>query len=699
MTGRRGSAVRHAHLPVRRAAALPLRSIAIPKVFELFFSLWFFWLVLETHPSAKRFLAAAARTARLLGGMPLLLAIAGGAGAYGLTHRHLLSRLVTNDVSHAHRLVAVAYLAVAFVAIAAVYLFAARKLRERDGAAPPPAAFRPLREWMSFLLASPFAAVLLTPDIESDSPITTSLLILAASLLVVPTLRKIAGLGARGAGAPPGLLERHLPLVIALALGAAYAVVVSVYAINNYHALKTRTWDLAIYANVMYQSSHGVPMGCSIMEGGYHNSAHFDPILLLLALFYRLYPHTEYLLVAQSVWCALGVLPAFLLGRHHLRSAWAGTAMAAVWVLNPALQGANLLDFHSLTLVATPLLLALYFLETGRTKAYLATLAILLLIREDVSLMMSLVGVALIIDRERRTARLGALTILVSLAYVIVAKLLFMNASGVFNEGDDSYGYSYYFTFMIPNKLGLTDYLITLATNPVHTLLQALSAEKIDFVLKMLAPLLFLPLVAPRWRILLLYGVVSILFSSREYMYTIHYQYPMPILPTLVALAPAGIRRLEDRGLLAMPPLGRAGALGVAGGVLFASLLACLKLGALPTNGEFFKIYRSLDAEQAERHAAVERMAARIPEDASVQASLSVCAYVANRRDLFVLAFRKPERPVDFLLINSRDLKKKFEHLKGVYAEKERSGELVVIDSHGTIKLYGNTKSARWRRD
>jgi uncharacterized membrane protein len=227
----------------------------------------------------------------------------------------------------------------------------------------------------------------------------------------------------------------------------------------------------------------------------------------------------------------------------------------------------------------------------------------------------------------------------------------------------------------------------------------ALTPDKVDFILKMLVPFLLLPLAAPRWRVLLLYPVVSILFSTREYMYTIHYQYPMPALAALAALAPAALERLETRGFWKVAPIGRPRALALAGAVLLASALACLKLGAFPTNGEFFKIYRTLDAEQEMRHAAVERMAARIPEDASVQASLSVCAYVANRRDLFVLSFRKPERPVDFLFINTKDLKNKFEHLKDDYARKERSGSLVVVDSYGTIKLYKNMKSARWRRE
>jgi len=639
-------------------------------------------------------LRGVAGVVRLLGGMPLLLAIAGGAGAFAATHRGLLIKLSTNELKHADRLVALAYLLAAFVAISALYLIAARRLRIRDGVRPAPGAFRPIRRWLSFLFGLPFAAVLLTPEIEKNSPITTSILILCAALLFVPTARMLIE-RFPASKAPPSRWRRHLPLAIALALGAAFAVVMSVYAINNFHALKTRTWDLAIYVNVLFQSSHGNPMGCSIMKGGYHNSAHFDPILLFFSLFYRLYPKAEYLLVAQSVWCALGVLPAYLLGKHHLRSSLAGIAMAAVWVLNPALQGADLLDFHSLTLVATPLLFALYFLEVGRIKSFLVTLPILLMVREDVSIMMSLVGLALIVAKEKRNVRLGVLTIAVSLAYVVTAKIVFMNASGVFNDGEGSYGYAYYFSFMIPKGRGFADYVITILTNPIHVILNALTMEKIDFIFKMLMPLLFLPLAAPRWRILLIYGVVSILFSSREFMYTIHYQYPMPVLPVLVALTPSAIERLSERGFSTFKPLGRPRALALVAGVLLASILACLKLGAFPTNAAFLEIHRALSGEQKLRYDRVEAMAAKIPADASVQASLSVCAYVANRRSMYVLSFAKPEKPVDYLFIDSKDLRGKHAHYKKDYPAMEKSGELAVIDSYGTIKLYKNTKASR----
>ena len=39
---------------------------------------------------------------------------------------------------------------------------------------------------------------------------------------------------------------------------------------------------LGYYDNIFFQSIHGKPLGCSMIKSGYHGSAHFDPLLVLL---------------------------------------------------------------------------------------------------------------------------------------------------------------------------------------------------------------------------------------------------------------------------------------------------------------------------------------------------------------------------------------------------------------------------------
>jgi len=58
----------------------------------------------------------------------------------------------------------------------------------------------------------------------------------------------------------------------------------------------------------------------------------------------------------------MGVVPAYLLARGRLDSRLAGVALAAMYAVYPALHGANMYEFHSLTLLSPLVLTLLYFL-------------------------------------------------------------------------------------------------------------------------------------------------------------------------------------------------------------------------------------------------------------------------------------------------------------------------------------------------
>src|SRR5690606_38669826 len=102
---------------------------------------------------------------------------------------------------------------------------------------------------------------------------------------------------------------------------------------------------------------------------------------------------------------------------HALDSRFAGLVTAAAYGLHPALHGPNLYEFHSLTLVAPPMLWALFFLETKRFKSYWATFALLLLVREDVSLLLAFVGVYALLRDDKAHHRAGWVTLGICLFY------------------------------------------------------------------------------------------------------------------------------------------------------------------------------------------------------------------------------------------------------------------------------------------
>ena len=67
---------------------------------------------------------------------------------------------------------------------------------------------------------------------------------------------------------------------------------------------------------------------------------------------------------------AVGAVPLYWLARQQLNS-WAGLVFAAVYLLFPALQGANLFEFHPVTLATGFLPFAYWYLKQGNFGRFL----------------------------------------------------------------------------------------------------------------------------------------------------------------------------------------------------------------------------------------------------------------------------------------------------------------------------------------
>ena len=613
---------------------------------------------------------------------PTVVAVALGATLFAATHADLLPAMFENKLTADERRVGLVYLAGSLVAIAAFYL-GALVVRHRDHWPPGFERAAHLHPYLSFVLSGPAIVALTEPKIETQHQWRTWLYIGLAVLAWWPTLRALSS-DWKGWQPRRILSDRQrdaVSLVAVFGLWAAYAWVFANLAINTHHGFHMRLIDLGIYDNVFFQSSHGRPLGCSFLRGGTHVTAHFDPILVILSPLYRLWPRAEFLLTLQAVWCGAGVIAAYLIGRHQLNSRVWGLVWAVVYAVHPALHGANLYEFHSLTLLFTPLLFALYFLLSGKLRLYFVMLAVLLIVREDVSLVLCFVGLYALISGEPGYKRAGWITILVSLVYLVVAKTVFMSAPGLLNQGPGAYGYHYYYKDMIPNGLAEIDFFTTLLTNPAFVVALVAREAKIHYLLVIFAPLLFLPAWAGRARVMLLYGFIFILLASRTAVYSTHFQYSAVLLPVAIALAPLGLRLLrearpKDTGLTTV----------IMGCVLVASLLVSWKHGAVLENssfrGGFRPIVRTWTEPLQERYDSFLELVSVIEPDASVSATDRVGAHVSNRAEVHRL---DQNIDTDYLLVDTSDLRGRN---KASLQRREKAGKVELIEHTGRWRLY-----------
>jgi hypothetical protein len=207
--------------------------------------------------------------------------------------------------------------AISVLALGAYYLYRFRR-SQRSGFRGMMKTCRSCNGTLLPLLALPSLSALRVPRVESEAPFFTLLLIALATLPIAAGVYRWAGQMMR---ATRSIRLKRAPELILILLATGYTALVSYYAILNHRYLRVPSFDLAIYDNLVWNTSHGNFLVSQLLRGGTHMSAHFDPILAALAPFYLIRPDAETLLTLQSAWLASGVLPLFLLASkvQHVR--------------------------------------------------------------------------------------------------------------------------------------------------------------------------------------------------------------------------------------------------------------------------------------------------------------------------------------------------------------------------------------------
>jgi len=400
-----------------------------------------------------------------------------------------------------------------------------------------------------------------------------------------------------------------------------YIAFFSALSVAHHEAFETLAFDLGNYDQAVWNTIHGRLFRLSNVEGLTTRLAmHVEPILLPVSLFYLIYSSPKTLLVLQTVIVTLGAWPVYLLAREKMQSEFGGVVFALAYLLFPALEAANLFDFHAVTLAPAFLLWAFYFLEK-RVYPWSFIFAILAMsCKEDIPLLVALMGAyAFLLKRERR---FGALMVGVALAWFYVA-----------------------FYIIIPhtNPVGESQYLVYYehwGDNPVEIALAVvnpsfwnivLTKDNFVYLFKLFLPLAFLPLFNLPIFLIALPSLAINLLSDDMMMHRLEsFHYAAPIVPfaILSAIGGAGflIRRFGKR-----VPMGPSSL-----SYLLSGLVLACSLGY-----HYYRGFSPLSAHfkwpvVTEHHHLAQELIDRIPPTANVSAQLNLNPHVSHRQKLYI---------------------------------------------------------------
>jgi uncharacterized membrane protein len=399
---------------------------------------------------------------------------------------------------------------------------------------------------------------------------------------------------------------------------AAYAAAFAALSVLRHDAFETGRFDLGNMVQAVWSTAHGHLLQVTNLHGVQVSrlAAHVDPILVVFAPLWWIWPSPSLLLTAQAVLVALGALPLYWLADKYTDSERAALGFSLGYLLYPATDWMTLNEFHPVALACPLLLFAIWYLDEDRLLPFAGFAALAALTREEIPLVIAGLGIWYAISRRRWLVG-GTIAAVGIVATAVATQVVIPH----FNHGSGSSFYRRY-DAVGGSAAGIAKKAFT---DPGRLLSVAFDHRGVHYLLDLLLPIAGLALLAPLLLVALVPELALNLLSSVDAQSSIHYHYVAGEIPVLFAAAAMGAGKLGRWA-------------GVAATVVVvAAIVGNYRLGPIPI-WRFVPGGETLQAKSAQvtRH---DRIAAHelklIPPKARVTATNGLGAHLSERKWIF----------------------------------------------------------------
>lgn len=398
---------------------------------------------------------------------------------------------------------------------------------------------------------------------------------------------------------------------------------------------------------------------------------HVEPIFAPVSLVFWLWDDVRALLVLQVLAVALGAWPVFQIAWLRLGLHWgkepaaaranrpagraatfqsaASLAFALAYLLYPSLQAALVADFHALPLATPLILLAFLFSERQHWGRFIVAALLVATVQEGTALLTAALGLyalgrALWLRRrisvqQRAPTRwpllAGVLVLLAGLAWFAVATFVIIPAYATPAYGLEETPYVARFG-ALGNSFG--DVVLALLTRPGLVLGVVLEPLRLDYLLRLLAPVGFLALFAPEILLVGLPLLLANLLSDFPFQYSgqLHYSTPLAAFALMGAIVGSQrLRRLARRIAVSLHnhPLWRAhrAYAPLIAWLLVWSIGSQIAWGYTPIGAQFRYVWPAV----TDHHRLLERFAAQIPARAPLATMPTLYPHFSHREQIY----------------------------------------------------------------
>jgi uncharacterized membrane protein len=193
--------------------------------------------------------------------------------------------------------------------------------------------------------------------------------------------------------ARPGAYTDPFTWAVAVVVFGAYSAI-SLFRLMQ---LNPSSWDLGIYTEYVKQYADLRAPIVDIRGPGFNLLGdHFQPIVAVLAPFFRIFPSSATLLIGQALLVAVSVFPVSQLAREKLGTG-PGRAIAVAYGFSWGLQELPQFDFHEIAFAVPLLAFSLSALVRGHIKAAVWWALPLVFVKEDQGFTVAAIGIYLIV--------------------------------------------------------------------------------------------------------------------------------------------------------------------------------------------------------------------------------------------------------------------------------------------------------------
>jgi len=466
-------------------------------------------------------------------------------------------------------------------------------------------------------------------------------------------------------------------------VGAAsilYAIIIFLFNLDRF-SRGANIHDLYIFESSFWNTLHG-RVFYNFYEFGNHLGTHFSPGLFFLLPFYALWQSPLTLLLLQSIAVAGAGIPLYLLARKVLNNEVAAVFVPFIfWLYIPTL-GAACSGFHESPFVMAPLFFLFWSREEKKGWLFWLFAVCVLLWKETYSFLLLFWGVTLIFTRKDR--KTGFLLFLLSAIWALWAIFIIMPlVRGVpISEGMIQYRF--------PKEVGHSfgEILTNFSRRPGVFFQYAFERQKVQYLLALFSPLVFLPLISPTLLLPIIPQLAENLLSRGLLGVSLLKHYTAPVIPFLFYAGMISTsmlcRYFEKMGLSRKR---------------FLRMLGLIILGvwicSFFRSDVFLVVFLKEKTKEEQLHylfpeeiSEAKRLGAMVPTEASLATSGHLEKYFARRK---VISYVSPGFlrifPFDYILFYPPsphdDIFRRYPDL-----EKMRQDEYELVERSGRLFLY-----------